>query len=362
MTMSESKTSADILRAAHEWHTKLTELDVGDEERRAFAAWRDSDPRHEELYDRAVTLHHALGTLQSEDLDAALLAPTRREIWVRFKARCADRLKVRTTKEERWGAVAYGATGLFAALCFGVVAFVALDGGFGGAPDATFNYRTALGETRAITLSDGSTLTLGAASEVTTRFDASERRAEVISGSAYFEVSSEPDRPFYVEAGDLHARVVGTVFDVTRAGEITRVAVAEGEVEVSYPVLIEKQRSSFRGTASLTVGQRIAASPESGLGAVSAIDLSSVGAWRNDRLFYDGALLSEMVADANRYSKDTVVIEGDYDRIAAFRVRGSFNARDIDGMLSTLPVIYPLELDRSRPGFLRIVLREDPAP
>ncbi|MEM1412948.1 MAG: FecR domain-containing protein [Pseudomonadota bacterium] len=347
---------AAMLREAHEWRYRLQDPALSDADREAFERWRSADPRHEDLYDHAVTFHHALGTLTHNDLDHDVLRPSLRERLAELKARLR-----RWAGRDQFGLAAVGTAMVLAVVSLTLFsgAFSRLGGGEGAVVSAS--HETALGETRRIVLDDGSVLTLGAASRVETVFSGQERSAQLLAGSAFFEVRPQPERPFRVEAGDLQLRVVGTVFDVTRSSEVTRVAVAEGEVAVSFPTHIAGQRSRLRTSESLTMGQQVAASADTGLSPVRPINPAAIGAWRKDRLFYDGARLSEMVADANRYSNARVVIEGDVATIGNYQVRGSFNARDIDGMLSTLPEVFPLTIDRSEPGLIRILARDAPS-
>ncbi|MEM8920752.1 MAG: hypothetical protein AAGB25_05250, partial [Pseudomonadota bacterium] len=106
----------------------------------------------------------------------------------------------------------------------------------------------------------------------------------------------------------------------------------------------------------LVAGQQVSASIAGGMSSVSEVDASTVGVWRDDRLVYDGDPLSELVADANRYSALPVKIEEAVDEVSSLRVRGAFSGREIDEMLSILPLVHALEIDRSDPD--KIVIRE----
>ncbi|MEM0984843.1 MAG: FecR domain-containing protein [Pseudomonadota bacterium] len=352
MTPVEPQTRAEILRKAHDWRMLMEGPDATDTDREAFDAWLAADSRHGDMYDFAVTFFHALGALDQGDLEKGVLRRTPAEHVFAIRSRI-------TALFARTGFQIGAAGTALASLALAVV----LVTGPAEAPPVpaeqviVANYETGIGETRAVTLEDGTVITLGAASVLETAYSDRERQAILVTGSAFFEVATAPDRPFVVEAGDLEARVLGTAFDVNRSTENVRVAVAEGEVEVSYPYMLNEQPTRLVTRRSLTAGQQTMASRADGLAAATTVNLSTIGAWRQDKLFYNGAPLSELVADANRYSDARVVIEGDVETIANYPVRGSFNARDIDGMLSTLADIYPVEIDRSEPGLVRIRAR-----
>ena len=65
-------------------------------------------------------------------------------------------------------------------------------------------------------LSDGTKVYLNAASELKypVQFDSKKRQVH-LSGEAYFEVAKDECRPFFVQAGDVRIRVLGTSFNVT---------------------------------------------------------------------------------------------------------------------------------------------------
>ena len=346
MTPVEKTEREDILRAAHDWRFRLEAPDATEADRAAFAAWRAADPRHGDLYDYAVTFYHALGTLDAGDLDDDVL----RRMPLEYLTQLRDRLAC-LFEQTQYRLAAAGTALIVAAV---VVTTLGRNPDMIAKQPVLARYETAIGETEVVTLSDGTVITLGAASTVETAYSNAARQATLLAGAAFFDVAHKPGRPFSVEAGALEARVLGTVFDVSRSNDTVRVAVAEGEVEVSYPLLLNQKPTALRTRRSLTQGQQIAASVNNGLEPVRAINVAAIGAWRDDKLFYDGARLAELVADANRYSDARVIIDGDDKTIANFRVRGSFNTRDTDAMLSTLADVYPVEIDRSEAGVIRI--------
>ena len=72
-------------------------------------------------------------------------------------------------------------------------------------------YDTAVGERRAISLEDGSTIELNTNSRVRVRLARGERRLWLEKGQAMFAVAPDKARPFLVTAGDTTVRALGTV-------------------------------------------------------------------------------------------------------------------------------------------------------
>lgn len=351
MTVPDIEERRDILRIAHDWRRRMAEPGAGARERADFEAWLAADAAHEEFYDRAVTFYEAMGRLEEDDLGSKVLQKTSGERWYLFRQWATDQL--RAPKSQL-------VTAASALACMAMVAlFVPTllkerQDTVVSELVASVTYDTGIGEMEDFTLADGTAITLGAASQVEIAFSGTSRKVNLKSGAAFFDVTSDPERPFIVEAGDMKARVLGTQFDVSRSGNLIKVGVAEGSVKVSYPLVVDKTPMSILSEREVTAGEQVAARLSEGLSSVRQVNIETVGAWRTNTLYYRGERLADLVADANRYSEDQVIIEGDAERISDFRVQGSFNAKDIDGMLSDLAEVYPVVIDRSGDGLIAI--------
>lgn len=97
--------------------------------------------------------------------------------------------------------------------------------------------KTLRGNTSKLLLPDGTVAYLDG--NTTLKYDASlqhkAKREVFLTGEAYFEVSSNPDKPFIVHTGELNIRVLGTVFNVTAYPDNPdiKVSLAKGSVKVS---------------------------------------------------------------------------------------------------------------------------------
>src|SRR5690606_21381322 len=87
------------------------------------------------------------------------------------------------------------------------------------------------------TLADGSIITLN--SFATLRYAQEARTKQRIAmldeGEVFFNVKSDPNRPFIVQSGAVTIRVLGTSFHVKRVGDETEVIVESGHVKVTGP-------------------------------------------------------------------------------------------------------------------------------
>ena len=343
------------LRQAHMWRLRTQDPELSHADRAAFEAWLAAHPDNESLYDQAETFWQALGEISPEDLRPEVAAMSLREkmnlgLSAVFKG--LSRPKV-------WGAgAAVGAAALLVTvLTAPVQEGISHPEGATLVADARASIATDIGETRTLVLVDGTRVTLGAGSRIETDFDTLSRRVTLQGGAAYFDVAPDKSRPFRVSAGELKATALGTIFDVRANGGVFRVAVAEGAVDVSYPFKVFGRPTGMVSNKVLQPGQKIVALTQQGLEAPQSLAIEEVGAWRSDRLVYDGSPVSEFIADANRYSRRPIKVADGSEAILELRLRGAFNAQDIDGMLNALSVIHPIAIDRSQDAVISLSLR-----
>lgn len=150
---------------------------------------------------------------------------------------------------------------------------------------------TAPGEQRTVQLADGSEVVLAGGSRVT--LDRADTRvASVERGEMLFRVRHDAAHPFRVTAGDTQMVDLGTVFDVTHDPGRVRIAVAEGAV------MVAPDGAKLR----LDPGQAVVASG----GELRRQSATDVGGWREGRLTFDNAPLSDVARDLTRELGRTV--------------------------------------------------------
>lgn len=210
-------------------------------------------------------------------------------------------------------------------------------------------YETSVGEVRELALSDGSTLTLGGKTVVAIRMTEKRRFAELRSGELFLSVQPDKQRPFLVSAGETTLRVVGTQFDVRRGVAQVEIGVLEGTVEVFgelQPQVVKRVHG----------GQQIAATGGGALGDPQMAGPMQPGAWRNGQRVYIDTPLREIVADVNRYSRQSVELAD--PALGELTVSVSFRAENQQQMLDSLQLALPVKVERPAPD--RVVLRAAP--
>ena len=239
-------------------------------------------------------------------------------------------------------------------------------------PIAVAELVTEVAEIREQRLTDGSTVTLGAQSRINVNFTPAERRVVLLAGEAFFEVETDPARPFFVEAGDSITRVVGTKFDVRLGADSVSVAVAEGRVDVARLIrpVEETTLPVAAPAASLIAGQKIVLpateisdKPDEELHAmevaslVSDIDTADVALWREGRLKYVEARLSDVVADLNRYYRGEIIL-GD-DEVGKLEFTASLRSGDIDKLLQAIDINLPVAAVHRPNGRVILTVEDD---
>jgi len=219
---------------------------------------------------------------------------------------------------------------------------------------------TQIAEVRDVPLDDGSVVTLGARSSLEVAgFSSTARTVRLARGEAFFSIAHDTTHPFVVLAGDTRIRVVGTKFNVRYDGGQVRVSVAEGIVEVTHADGSSEhigRTGALASSVTLTAGQQVAVANTAPLPAPVTLQGASPGAWREGRLDYQDAPLSEIVADANRYRTGQIRIAS--PSLASERLTTSFGTTQIDQMLATLPETLPLTVQRNPDGTVNLIRRD----
>jgi len=307
--------SEQIEAQARDW---LLQLNAGEVDEAACAAWRAADPRHEQAFREASVVWAALGRT-SHAVSGDWRRPVRHP-----------------NAAMRWG----GGMAIAASLAVAVVIAPQVL----SPPDQSL--RTAVAQTQAMRLADGSQIHVGARSAVDVRLDGDSRSAVLKDGEAFFEVANDPSRPFTVYAGDTVLRVKGTKFNVRRTPDGVQVSVLEGKVEVSHRSFVPLARPSaidcvlVAGQEVRMTGRHVASAP--------APVTAEPDSWRRGRVQYRDAPLREVVADANRYSTRPIRLGS--GEIGDLQVTVSFRTTAVEELIANLDAGLPVAAVRDANG------------
>ncbi|QCP80700.1 FecR family protein [Alcaligenes faecalis] len=290
--------------------------------------WREQDPRHAQAYQDM----EAMWLIAQATPDAA------------FKARLAQNTRPRAPQ---WGRRAFIA-GLGSACA--AIAGVAVLGPqrWLESEQYTQRYVSRKGERLEQTLPDGSLISLNTDSVVHVSFYQSERRVVLEKGEAFFQVRSEPDRPFNVDAGQAVIRVTGTRFNVRRETDTVDVAVDSGSVRVESGPWWNSTNYNLVGEQGVRLGGGQQAS-------VQSRNMVQALAWRQGRAIFDAEPLEHIVAELNRYKEPGIVLHS--PSLRGLRVTGVFDVNDPQAFLGVLPSLAPVVIVQGPDGRLGIAAR-----
>lgn len=319
-----------LRREAARWLVRLQSGRDPDVEEK-FRRWRDGDPANAEAFESVKRSYERAGLLRYSPLAAGQAVDEREPASGR-------------TPGYAWAAAA----ALVVLVPAG--AFLAQRGFIVSGTNATMLI-TGVGEIRRVSLDDGSKVTLDTETRLEVEIGRAERRARLKEGRARFEVAHWSE-PFVVEAGEATITSEGSVFDVEKIDDRSRVDVLSGSADV---------RSTGTGSGNgngvtLRAGQGVTAEAA---GIERTSDAPGGTDWTRGMLQFDGTPLEAAVSLANRYSQQKIVLAGD---IARLRVTGAFRAGDTAGLARALAAAFDLSLARARDGNLILSRKSAPEP
>lgn len=285
-----------------------------------FDAWLSRDESHAEAWKTAQQVWSLTG----------LVGPASRRPAAHRASRSQDRPLGMPRPVERNRRLARGwGIGLAAAasICVAVALFPSLR------LQMQADYASAAGETRTVELADGSRVQLDSGSAIAVDYTSGRRIVTLLAGQAFFSVRHDRQRPFSVKAEDVAVTVTGTEFDVRLAPADVSVAVAEGEVHVTYPQGTDARQARADETV-LVAGQSLRVHRQAGAAVLVPVSLQAVAPWRRGRLLIESATIGELVDELRRYRSGMIVIAD--ETLAGQRVTGVFDLTDPIRALKTV--------------------------
>jgi transmembrane sensor len=344
MSDSGNPTATSIPTEAADWYARLRAQNLSQLEAARFRAWLAGDPARRREFETIDTFW--------DDLAAIEKSPEVRRVRAELSARR------RRNGERRWFAVA-------------ATLVVAMAGAWTAWQFNVDRYVTNVGEQRTIPLADGSLITLNTDTELRLHYSKTKRAIELLRGQANFDVAKDANRPFVVDAGGGEVQAVGTVFDVYKSADTVTVTLIEGKVAITpgYPMSNDVRGNSVPAAKEifaaapestgakfiLAVGEQLSYATAGAVKRVSA-DVPRVTAWRTRKLDFRNTPILEAIAEANRYSREQIVLEAPALRDA--RISGTFEAGKNDLLAEGLQTYFRLDVVRTNDH--RILLKSSP--
>lgn len=258
--------------------------------RRMIREWRLRSLEHESIWAEVAEIHGMMVKIITDERDAGKKAAagiTRRSLVIA-------------------GLVGAGAAAGYAALPGLLV-------------EAKADYTTGTGQVRRVDLADGSIATMGPDTALALEFSEEQRLVRLLQGMAFFDVTSDPARPFRVAVAQLVTTALGTAFEVSDGAGYRSVSVDRGTVEVTSTAAdIEATR--------LSAGQWVAFDERDGTSKRGTRGLDQIAAWRTGQLFAEDEPVSSIISKISRWQPGrTVVVD---PGLGTQRVSGVFDVAD----------------------------------
>jgi transmembrane sensor len=297
------------------WHIGLEQASADEWHR--FVSWLEADPAHADAYDRLT-------------MESAALIPARLEPVLPERVDPAV-VPFRRRAMLRWGGVSGGIVAAAAAAWLALMpAAISTD---------SYVIETKAGMRHSVTLADGTRVDMNGGTRL--MIDRNRPRVATLErGEAIFNVVHNAEQPFEVLSGNVTLRDVGTVFNVARAGNALRVAVAEGSV------LYQPEREAV----PLSKGMLLAMRDGEDRVTLSHVDADAVGGWAEGHLDFREAALTVVAEDVSRTTGASVRIAPE---IASRLFTGSLRLdRPSEDVLRSLAVLADGRLYRDGPSWV----------
>lgn len=345
------KTQTQIDNEAAIWTWRADAGALSAAERSELEAWLRDDIRHRRAFQELGRTWTALDSLSDH---------TRHDDEAAARARPQHKRFLAALRPATRGPGRYWEAAAAAALILGLGAALWI----GHRPGLQV-MSTAVGQQRYVTLADGSHLTLNTNTLLAVKLTSRRRDVYLRRGEAHFDVVHDASRPFFVHAGDTVISDVGTQFEVRlESDQYIDVLVDQGEVEVRGLAAPAGPAALASGTSgrnadwvrALSAGEQLLITgPYLAITSVSPQQIADDLAWREGAVVFEGAPLSQALADVGRYTRARVVLAG--PEVASLRISGRFRTDDVRGFFRALQEALPVRVSQPKPGVFYIAQR-----
>jgi ferric-dicitrate binding protein FerR (iron transport regulator) len=252
----------------------------------------------------------------------------------------------RDSHKSRFNKVLKYVSGIAALLLvtFGVYYFLVLN-----KPNGLQTVASANNSTLPVNLADGSLITLNKASQLKfpDKFGSNSREV-YFWGEAFFEIASDPSRPFVIETGDARVKVLGTSFNIkSNAGNgITEVVVKTGTVLFYY---VDK--------TDQILGQVILQKGEKGIYNRSSHSLLKENdndpnnlSWKTGILVFNKTSLDKVLHVVGE--KYGVNIRINDQKLSTLKLTATFDNESLESVLEVISLVHKLQFTHDGKDYL----------
>jgi len=171
------------------------------------------------------------------------------------------------------------------------------------------------------------------------------KRKVILEGTAYFEITKNPEKPFHINAPNTEIEVLGTKFMVDAQDEnIEKVLVDEGKVAFSSGSLLSRQK------VILTKNEIGTWNTESHQLSEQVNSEQNSNAWLSGRLSFSNLPLSEVLKTLENHFK--IKIELVDTSFSATKYSGQFNTNNAEEIIETICLTLNLSYETKDQKFV----------
>ena len=315
-----------------QWIIADSRSQLSENDRRTLNAWRSEHPTHEQLYLALLEVWTVSGEVSPDEL------PNPEAAWERFASQTIDKPVPAIGKKSSNLFWLRAAAILVAVIGIGLWTF---RNQLGFVQEHTVIVLAAP-EDSTFDLADGSRVFLKSGSQIDIVSDLMkdrERRVR-LSGSAFFEIQPDAQRPFSIEVDDRIIQVLGTSFHVRSNETELDVVVRDGHVAVS--------RQDQMDLVDLLAQEHYHLDRISGQAIVDTDPSGNAWSWQSGILEFYAMPLEEVLADIERHYQIQVRLANPSNRSCRFTSR--FNNADASTVLQSIAGSFDMELRSSGQG------------
>ena len=190
-----------------------------------------------------------------------------------------------------------------------------------------------------LVLEDGTKVWLNSETELSypSRLAGTKREVKLL-GEAFFEVTPDKERPFYVKANGMDIRVLGTSFNVSayQDSESTSTTLVEGSVAVSTANGAER---------TITPSERLAYNKKSHQLSVEKVDTELYTSWINGVYIFKNMPLEEILEKLSRWYDFSVTYQDETLKHTRFSLTAD-RKTDIDKLLEVINYTSDVKLEK----------------
>lgn len=309
---------------SEELKIKFIDNRCSDEELRVVSQWiEESEDNAREIFELEQTSMMAQGLNKK--------AGQSERVWNMVNRRIQDSIwqqkRLRRIHLYRWSAVAAAVIGVVFCITFLL-----------NRPTDMVNL-TADNGCMTVTLPDSTKVWLNKSASISYPVTFADNSRKVsIKGEAYFEVTTDKNRPFTVEGEWLNVTVLGTKFNFnSSANEENTVSLLEGRVEVTP--------AKNKDGVVLSPGQKVEFNPDNGQMKVVQGNSALDAVWHDRLIHFHNATVAEIAADLETLYNVDITLRPSVD-VSCTYSGATVSYESVDSTLEALCSSLPLRFER----------------